>query len=256
MKQIIFILLLMSIVPVTLYADEGWTAKRITAHENQNESNSWMDFIKTFDLDKVPQKAIASIACDSKYWMWINGELAVFEGQLKRGPTPDDTYYDEVDITSYLKKGQNKIAILLWYFGKDGFSHNSSGQAGLVFQCDAIDIESNDTWLSRINSAFEHTTSPYPNYRLSESNIRFDARKGNFDWVQSWDENRGFRKVKVLGEAESAPWNKLIKRPIPLWKDFGLKNYEQTVSFPYVSKGDTLICKLPYNAHITPYFKI
>lgn len=256
MKQIIFILLLMSLVPVILYADEGWTAKRITAHENQNESNSWIDFVKTFDLDNVPQKALAQIACDSKYWMWINGEMAVFEGQLKRGPTPEDTYYDEVDITRYLKTGQNKIAVLLWYFGKDGFSHNSSGQAGLVFQCDAIDLESNDTWLSRIDNAFEHTTSPYPNYRLPESNIRFDARRGNFDWVQSGVENRGFRKVKVLGNAESSPWNKLVKRPIPLWKNYGMSNYEKTVDFPYISKGDTIVCKLPYNAHITPYFKI
>lgn len=256
MKRRIFILLLTSLVPVILYADEGWTAKRITADENQNESNSWIDFVKTFDLDKVPQQAIASIACDSKYWMWINGELAVFEGQLKRGPTPEDTYYDDVDITSYLRKGQNKIAILLWYFGKDGFSHNSSGQAGLVFQCNAIDLESNGTWLSRINSAFEHTTSPYPNYRLPESNIRFDARKGNFDWVQSGFENRGFKKVKILGNADSSPWNKLVKRAIPLWKNYGINNYEETIVFPYISKGDTIVCKLPYNAHITPYFKI
>ena len=256
MKKIIILILLTSGFLYNLYADEKWTAKRITAHENQNESNSWLDFIKTFEIDKVPSEVIASIACDSKYWMWINGELAVFEGQLKRGPTPDDTYYDKVDISSYLKLGENKIAILVWYFGKDGFSHNSSGQAGLVFQCKAIGIESDDKWLGRVNRAFEHTTRPYPNYRLSESNIRFDARNGSFDWIEPDSENRGFRKVKILGNAESEPWNNLVERPIPLWKDFGLLKYENTVSLPYISKGDTLICKLPYNAHITPFFKI
>jgi alpha-L-rhamnosidase len=256
MKKIVIIALFLSGFLNNLLAQENWTAKRITAHENQNESNSWLDFIKTFELDEVPTSATALIACDSKYWMWINGELAVFEGQLKRGPTPDDTYYDKVDISSYLKSGKNKIAVLVWYFGKDGFSHNSSGQAGLVFQCNAIGIESDGTWLGRLNSAFEHTTRPYPNYRLPESNIRFDAGNGSFDWIEPNSDNRGFRKVKILGNAESEPWNNLVKRTIPLWKDYGLKNYESSIDFPHTSKGDTLVCKLPYNAHITPYFKI
>jgi alpha-L-rhamnosidase len=256
MKQKIVFSLLITLLLNHIYADEKWTAKRITAHECQNESNTWIDFVKTFDLEKVPSNAVASIACDSKYWMWINGELAVFEGQLKRGPTPADTYYDEVDISNYLKPGPNKIAILLWHFGKDGFSHKSSGQAGLVFQCDAIDIESDATWAGRIDRAYEYTSRLYPNYRLPESNIRFDARRGNFEWVKPDYENRGFRSVKVLGNAESEPWNNLIKRPIPHWKNYGMKNYEETVDLPYTSKGDTLICKLPYNAHITPYFKI
>jgi alpha-L-rhamnosidase len=256
MKKIVIITFLISGFLVNTYADEDWTAKRITAHENQNESNSWLDFIKIFEIDEVPSSATALIACDSKYWMWINGELVVFEGQLKRGPTPEDTYYDEVDIAPFLQPGNNRIAILVWYFGKDGFSHNSSGNAGLVFQCNKLGVESNDTWLGRVNRAFEHTARPYPNYRLSESNIRFDARNGSFDWIEPDSDNRGFSQVKILGKAESEPWNNLIKRPVPLWKNFGLNDYENTVDFPYTSKGDTLICKLPYNAHITPYFKI
>lgn len=256
MKKQIVLLLLMTFLVNNLCADEKWTAKRIASHESQNESNAWTDFVKTFDLDKVPSKAIASIACDSKYWMWINGELVVFEGQLKRGPTPEDTYYDKVDITGYLKTGPNKIAILLWYFGKEGYSHNNSGQAGLVFQCDAIDLLSDASWNARVDRGYEYTSRPYPNYRLPESNIRFDAQRGNFDWVKPDAPNRGFRKVKVLGNAESAPWNNLIERPIPHWKNYGKKNYKKTVDLPYTSKGDTLVCKLPYNAHITPYFKI
>ncbi|HLW63198.1 MAG TPA: hypothetical protein VKY33_07325, partial [Flavobacterium sp.] len=80
MKKIVIIALFLSGFVNNLFAQENWTAKRITAHENQNESNSWLDFIKIFELDEVPTSATALIACDSKYWMWINGELAVFEG--------------------------------------------------------------------------------------------------------------------------------------------------------------------------------
>ncbi len=255
MKKLIFFFLLISTNHVILAIN--WSAKRITPHENQNESNSWSNFVKIFELKKIPTKAIVSIACDSKYWMWINGRLAVFEGQLKRGPTPNDSYYDEIDISKYLRIGENKIAILLWYFGKNGFSHLSSGECGLAFQCDAIGIKSDETWLSRLDKAFEYTARPYPNYRLPESNIRFDARKSDFDWIKPGSELRGFTKPKVLGEAESPPWNKLIKRPIPSWKNYGLKNYVSSIDFPhYTREGDTIVCKLPYNAHITPYFKI
>lgn len=256
MKYLILFLLLIILLPNKIHANNFWTAKRITASESQNESNSWTDFVKTFETDEIPRIALARIACDSKYWLWINGELVVFEGQLKRGPTPKDTYYDEVDIAPFLIKGTNKLAILVWYFGKDGFSHNSSGQSGLVFQCDEIGIKSDESWLSRIDRGFENTGRPYPNYRLPESNVRFDARKGNFEWIKPLAKIAGFSRAKLLGEAESAPWNKLIKRPMPFFKDYGISEYVDNPDFPFISNGDTIVCELPYNAHITPCFKI
>ena len=103
------------------------------APSDANHPNTWMTFRKDIILPKRPEKAVAQIAVDSKYWLWINGQLAVFEGGVKRGPTPKDTYYDEVDLAPFLQKGKNQIAILVWYFGKEGFSHKSSGQAGLFW---------------------------------------------------------------------------------------------------------------------------
>ena len=87
--------------------------------------NQWICYRKALRLEQAPHHAVARIAADSKYWLWINGELVVFEGQLKRGPTPRDSYFDRVDLSPYLRAGDNTIAVLLWYFGKHGFSHNS-----------------------------------------------------------------------------------------------------------------------------------
>src|SRR5690606_21757966 len=98
-------------------------------------ANTWIAFRKKITLTEKPAHALTRIAADSKYWLWINGKMVVFEGGLKRGPTPEDTYFDEVDIGPYLKKGDNTIAIQLWYFGKEGFSHKSSGKAGLLVDC-------------------------------------------------------------------------------------------------------------------------
>src|SRR5690606_4574125 len=52
-----------------------------------------------------------------------------------------------------------------------------------------------------------------------------------------------------IGKAGDQPWNKLVKRPIPLWKDFGIKRIAKT---DITQVGDTLMCKLPYNMQFTP----
>lgn len=228
-----------------------------TADANVNEPNRWIAFRKDFQLNTVPARAIASIGVDSKYWLWINGKMVVFEGNLKRGPNPRDTYYDEVDIAPYLKKGENKIAILSWYFGKEGFSHKNSGKAGLIFNLDqnGIKLVSDKSWLCKIHPAFGNTGEPHPNFRLPESNIRFDA---NLD-IEGWQtadckSSFGFNAATEIGNWGDAPWNNLVKRPIPLWKDFGIKS----VKFER-RKGvekDTIIARFPYNMQMTPILDI
>jgi hypothetical protein len=235
-----------------------WKAQWITAFEQQNETNNWTAYNKSFKVEIVPGMALAKIACDSKYWMWINGELAVFEGQLKRGPSPTDTYYDAVDIAPYLKTGDNDISILVWYFGKDGFSHNSSGKAALIFDCQAPNFEllSDISWKASIRREFGTAGLPLPNFRLPESSIRYDARLGNFDFTKPNAKRIAWGGTRSYGSPPVAPWNNLVKRPIPQWKDFGMKHYENPQEFPFISTGDTIVCNLPYNAQITPFFKI
>ncbi len=256
MKKLI-ILLLINFLSTSIFAySTTWKAKRIAPPQSQNESNTWINFRKDIELKSLPDVAIAKIATDSKYWLWINGEMAVYEGLLKRGPNPNDTYYDEVDIAPFLRKGKNTIAVLTWYFGKDGFSHNSSGEAGLVFECDALELISDESWTAKLDMAFQKTLTEQPNYRLSESNIRFNAQMGDFEWVQPDSDLKGFGVVNILGEAESFPWNKLWLRPIPQWKDFGVKQYENHDEIPSEGTGEWIECKLPYNCHAHPILDI
>lgn len=251
--------IIISLLTICMFSEaDNWKGEWIRAFEQQNSTNNWTAYHKPFHVDKLPKIALAKIACDSKYWMWINGEMAVFEGQLKRGPTPKDTYYDEIDIAPFLKQGANSISILVWYFGKDGFSHNSSGKSALIFDCQNTNFEliSDISWKAIIHPAFGQADYPFPNFRLPESNIRYDARRGNFDFTKAEFKDNGWQEVVSMGTPPVAPWNNLILRPVPLWKDFGLSMYENDITFPFVSNGDTIIGKLPYNAQITPFFKI
>jgi len=220
--------------------------------------NQWSCYRKVVHLDKAPRKAVARIAVDSKYWLWINGELVVFEGQLKRGPTPNDTYFDRVDLTKHLRKGDNTIAVLLWYFGKHGFSHKSSGKAGLVFDAsvDGNPLLSGNGWKAIRHSAYENTDAPHPNMRLPESNVRFDAQNDISGWQNAGFDDSFWPAASEYGKPPCAPWNQLVLRPIPLWKDFGLKEYVNAAGLPSVSDGNTIVAKLPYNAQVTPYLKV
>lgn len=238
--------------------DTGWTSQWIGLQTQDKEVNTWYCYRKSFPLSQAPRSALAKIAVDSKYWLWINGKLVVFEGGLKRGPTPNDTYYDEVDLPSYLTEGQNCIAVLLWYFGKDGFSHKSSGQAGFLFEAD-IDgtiLSSDRSWKMKRHAAYGETQPPHPNYRLPESNIHFDARKDLIGWYLPDYDDSDWQEPREFGIPPVAPWNHLWKRPIPQWKDYGLQDYPGSPALPFVSTGQTVICKLPINLSITPYLKI
>jgi alpha-L-rhamnosidase len=86
-------------------------AQWITVPEFRDSSleNSWIAFSKTFKLQDIPDQALARIAADTKYWLWLNDSLIVREGGLKWGPSPKGYYEDEVTLGNYLKKGENII---------------------------------------------------------------------------------------------------------------------------------------------------
>ena len=244
MKRTILSLMLSVAFICTAAAQE---ARWITTNDTTcNERNVWIEFRKDFDLKKKVKKAEAKIAVDSKYWLWINGELAVFEGGLKRGPNRNDSYYDIVDLAPYLKKGNNEVRLLLWYFGKSGFSHNSSGKSGMIFDAPAIGLVSDSSWQSQRLDAFQTADKPKPNYRLSEANIRYDAR------LEGQNEFKPSVEIGLWGDE---PWGNLIERPIPLWKDYGIKEVDFVKSSD--DKGNiVLTARLPYNTQMTPVIDV
>lgn len=236
----------------------GKSASWISCDKAQDQSNSWIAFRKLVQLEELPARAILDISVDSKYWLYINEKLVVFEGGLKRGPNPMDTYYDEVDLSRYLKKGTNTIAVLLWYFGKNGFSHHSSGRSGLLFQLDMGkqgQICSDPTWKCNVMPSYlRKYDGNQPNYRLPESNVIYDARLAPGNWTEAAYDDKTWRKPLLIGPAGCLPWNKLVKRPVPQWKDYGVLNFN--LNFPFYASGDTIKVKLPYNAQFTPYLKV
>lgn len=251
-----------ALCPLMTYAaqsgDFEWKARWISKEQTQSGVNQWMAFRHKVTLENIPSTVTARIAVDTKYWLWINGEMVVYEGGLKRGPSPVGTYYDRVEIAPWLKKGENLIAIAVWHMGRNGFSHIDSGSIGLLFQAEGegVEILSQDdgTWQCSILSAYQTADTEVPNYRLPESNVRYDAREFEGDddkwFLGEGKENIGFpdNMPYIPGEG---PFGTLVERPIPLWKNYGVREYEKVERH-----GDTLVCKLPYNLHASPVLKV
>ena len=235
----------------------NWNAQWIGVKE-ASVPNQWICLRKSFNLTNTPAEAPVSISADSKYWLWINDELVVFEGQLKRGPNPTDTYYDQIDIAEYLRNGTNTIAVSLWYFGKGGFSHNSSGQAGFLFDAliNGEKLISDTSWKAIVDPAHGNTKTANPNYRLPEPNIQFHVEKAFKNWQNPDFNDKNWPQAIAFGLPPVKPWNKLVKRPIPMWKDSGLVDYVNQSELPSVSDGTVIKAKLPYNAMVTAYLKI
>ena len=148
MKKIVALLSLLFAFTVTYGAS-------IIRNVAPADTSQWICFRKVINVKGNPSKNKLRIAADSKYWLWVNGELEVYEGALKRGPNTKDTYIDNITLKN-LKEGENTIAVLVWYFGKPGFSHRTSPCGGLYFdlRVGRERFGSDASWLTVMHPAY------------------------------------------------------------------------------------------------------
>ncbi len=241
----------------------NWKAKWIWDNENLTEKNVWMCFNKKTYVDVVPEKLIAHISADSKYWLYINGETVVFEGNVKRGPAKNSGYYDSVDIAPYLKEGENSICALVWFWdNKTSYSYCGSGQGGFLFEAlnDSISIISDKSWKVKRNNAYIDSPFYPPNYRLPEYSVYYDARKESGNWINEEYDFSLWENATEYAIGGNGVYGKLYPRGIPFLKDYGLKKYENSTDYEnYTVKklfGEKITVDIPYNAQLTPYLKI
>ena len=240
-----------------------WKAKWIWDEENISSSNVWMCFSKKVNLTEIPEKLTAYISADSKYWLYINGEMVVFEGNVKRGPQENSGYYDSLDIAPYLIKGENSISALVWYWDDEtSYSYNGSGQGGFLFEavCDEVTIISDESWKVKRNSAYVDSSLYPPNYRLPEYSIYYDAREEMGDWTKAEYDLSSWENATEYALGGEGAYGKLYPRGIPFLKDYGLKDYLNSKDYEnYTVKGlfgEKITVDIPYNAQLTPYLKI
>ena len=240
-----------------------WTAKWIWNEENLTDENTWLCFNKKITLDSIPQELIADVSADSKYWLYINGETVVFEGSVKRGPDENSGYYDSIDIAPYLQEGENSICALVWFWGdQKNYSYSSSGQGGFIFEAKNNDITiiSDKSWKVKKHESYIDSPLYQPNYRLAEYSIYYDARNESGDWLSSDFDFSAWENACEYEIGGGGVYGKLYPRGIPMLKDYGLKDYENSTTYENYTVnnlfGEKITVDIPYNAQLTTYLKV
>ena len=77
------------------------------------------------------KKTVLRLCADSDFNVLVNGKLVAF-GQYQG--YEENSYYEEADLTPYLKTGENRVEILVWYIGAHNLLVYSGGKAGLIFE--------------------------------------------------------------------------------------------------------------------------
>ena len=121
-------------------------------------------------------------------------------------------------------------------------------------------ISSDSSWRVIKNPAYVRPdSSDIPaNFRLSESNIYFDASRDIGKWYSVGYDISLWNYADIICNADEGAFGALTKRIIPQFKNYGLKDYENSADFENFTTTEktTLKMKLPYNAQVTTYLEV
>lgn len=212
--------------------------------------NSRVLFRQSFSVDEIPQSAALHIAADTKYYLYINGALAVFDGGLFRESTKGNGWYDCVELAPYLKKGENLLALMVWYFGNGGRNNSDSGRAGVIFECPALGLHSGSCTGALPDPSAYETETENPSYIYGGHNYAADGRLALANWEQPDYAGAVFPPAQELGAYPCAPWNLCLKRPIPLFA------FSAVTELPFTQNENVYTVILPYAMQATPYLRI
>ena len=112
------------------------------------------EFYTKFELSDINEPVELLISADSDYGVYINGKLAA-HGQY--ADYPHYKVYDRIDVTEYLRRGENTLAFEVWYYGVNGLMTYIKGDAGLWFELvcgDEVLVASGREVLSRISRCY------------------------------------------------------------------------------------------------------
>lgn len=123
---------------------------------DNEEKNSYAEFFDTFNVENG--KTSVAISVDGDYTLYING---AFVSSSQYGDYEHYKIYDTIDISPYVQRGENSIAILVWHFGENSQRYKKY-KAGLIFEV----LENGKVILT----SGEHTKSrKSPTYKSGES---------------------------------------------------------------------------------------
>jgi len=236
--------------PTVLFGKSKW----IWA-EDATQKNSYVIIRRTFSFgqDKPPTRAVCRVACETHYFMYVNGNAVVWEGGFNRGKR---SYYDEFDIAKYLIKGDNVVVFYCNYYGNDGRDIVSAPRAGFIFECNDLGIYSDRSFTVYESKAYKAPKND--NCCYAGWSVNYDASlEGQIENVLDPSFNSSlFKPATEHAEYPDDAIGTLAPRPLPLYKFSAQPVIGKVKKISDQFSGDKYIITLPREMRITPYFEV
>ena len=195
----------------------AWHAQWIWAPGPGQEPNSYWCFRREFSLQEPPAAARLFITADTRYKLWVNGQLA---GRGTPQSQPYFQYYDERDVADLLTAGANCIAIVVNYVGNVPDTRGGL-LAELVDDQGETVVATSPDWRVVRAAAWRANTFFCGMNKVTPYQEFFDARQMPDGWTEAGFDDDGWANAVALSgtRAEATnramPWSRLVPRDIP-----------------------------------------
>lgn len=150
--------------------------------DKQSKSDEYGAFYDSFTLDRLTEVHM-QISVAGDYNVYVNGALAGF------GQYADFAHYkvyDTLDITPYVKEGENEVLVVAWYIGKSFSTYRDCG-TGLLFKVyagDEVLSYSRAGMRSSIANGYISHLNKVITVQLGYS-YRYDTRVQEYAWKEA-----------------------------------------------------------------------
>lgn len=224
-------------------------------------------FRKKVILSAEPSKAVICISADTRYKLYINGKM------VEMGPSRGDHqiwYYDEIDISEYLKMGGNLIAVQVLRYPTEHYKGNygmfRTEYPGLYLSGNITDVKANhyslsadETWKCKKDKGFSIVSEveAFAPLQIYENRVADPNLKGWMEEEYEDDEWLNAKSYLFLSKAVS-PGN-LQARTIPfLYRKAGRFKEVTVVRNSAYSKEEwekvltdkNILCFMPFTKEI------
>ncbi|CAM4423601.1 Alpha-L-rhamnosidase N-terminal domain-containing protein [Pedobacter westerhofensis] len=206
----------------------SWPAYWVTSPNAMQREYGVYHFRRTFNLSAAPANFIVHVSADNRYRLFVNGK------PVCSGPARGDLfnwYYESIDISSYLKRGSNTIAALVWNMGELAAVGQISNQTAFMLQGNGDPekiVNTGKDWKVSMSKAFSPCSKDNMKrlqaYMVVGPGDQVDGKKYAWGWENlsyddsKWDNALEITHPEPVGYGTDNQWT-VTPRSIPLFEE-------------------------------------
>ncbi len=189
-------------------------SSRIWVRDQENAPDLYLCFRKKFYLNKTASPAIAQIAAETDFVLYVN------QTRVPVTQFPDfewEKTFSELDLSPYLREGENTVAVLVWRLGVGNATHRlCPGGLRFALACGGSDelLVSDSSWKVRESGDYRSGQCRFSSIPVGYR-FEFNAKKQENWTAPDYDDSNWEYAVELPLPAQDGSWGKMKKRPLP-----------------------------------------